>query len=422
MNNHFDIAYLRKYVNGELSPSEMYAIEKASHQDELLMDLILGLEAEKELGSELDQKDLDSAIYERTHPQKVINFNKYRWLSIAATLILAFGIGMIWYMNREQSTLKYEDSIAHTEMASPADTTVNVAPIDSIIDEPIEEQRIAFHNPNAKNKRTSDEAVVEIQRPTLTLPSVPSGSQVSADSFGAKRAKEEKADNNYIAQNKMQDYYSENMALNESTIVLRGNTDRKRNVIVGSAPLSSAQDKKTIATGRVLDQNSGRPLAHVTVRDIKTNEVTVTDSSGQYIMPLSSKNQELEILSLGYETKRIIASNNKIVQLQPEMSMVEEVTVVGYGGKSSRFKSEPLAGWTAYKKYLKDQTAQSLAGKGTVTLVFDISSFGRPFDFKVKNSSNPELNQKAIQIIQNGPDWQLGNDGKKVEIKVEFEG
>ena len=96
MNNHFDIAYLRKYVNGELSPSEMYAIERASHQDELLMDLILGLEAEKELGSELDQKDLDSAIYERTHPQKVINFNKYRWLSIAATLLLAFVLCIFW--------------------------------------------------------------------------------------------------------------------------------------------------------------------------------------------------------------------------------------------------------------------------------------------------------------------------------------
>lgn len=47
MNKNFDIAYLRKYVNGELSDSEMYAIEKASHEDELLMDVLMGLEEEK---------------------------------------------------------------------------------------------------------------------------------------------------------------------------------------------------------------------------------------------------------------------------------------------------------------------------------------------------------------------------------------
>jgi hypothetical protein len=180
------------------------------------------------------------------------------------------------------------------------------------------------------------------------------------------------------------------------------------------------QDVKKLATGRVLDQQSGRPIANASVRDIKTNDVVMTDANGEYVMPLTSENQKLEILSLGYEKANIIASNNKIVQLEPSFAQLDEVVVVGYGGKSPKVKSEPLVGWVAYKKYINDNSYQTLLGKGSVTLIFDISTFGRPIDITVKKTSNPELNQKAIQIIQNGPDWKKGNDGKKIEVKISF--
>jgi len=106
MNKNFDIAYLRKYVNGELSDSEMYAIEKASHEDELLMDVLMGLEEEKKLNNPLEVADLHSAIFERTHPAKVRPIGFYRNLSIAASVLLALGIGTIWYLNRDQNKVE----------------------------------------------------------------------------------------------------------------------------------------------------------------------------------------------------------------------------------------------------------------------------------------------------------------------------
>jgi len=38
MNSKFTIPYLRKYINHELSDIEMHKVEKASHEDEFLMD------------------------------------------------------------------------------------------------------------------------------------------------------------------------------------------------------------------------------------------------------------------------------------------------------------------------------------------------------------------------------------------------
>lgn len=424
MNNHFDIAYLRKYVNGELSPSEMYALEKASHQDEFLMDIILGLEQEKALGESelLDKKDLDSAIYERTHPKKIQKMGYIRWISIAAALVLAFGIGLTWYLNRDVEQETMEESIAAADQAAPMDSPTNVAPIDSLADELFEpEQEIAMLEKKAPQRRASKDAVVEIQRPKLRFPDAPVATEADRMGFGRWR------DTSY-------DFRNEDMIVDnriagrvsgvqtDNQIVIRGiNSMAKKETITGAvARVGSAQDKKTIVTGLVLDQVSGRPLDHVTVRDVQTNEIAITDSSGQYIMPLSANSQELELISLGYESKRIIASNNKVVQLAPSNHSLDEVVVVGVSGRARKTKSEPLAGWSAFRKYLEDQTGQSLLGKGAVTLVFDVSNAGRPVEIQVKKSSNAVLNQRAIQIISNGPDWSLGNDGKKVEVKVEF--
>src|SRR5690606_28180663 len=124
----------------------------------------------------------------------------------------------------------------------------------------------------------------------------------------------------------------------------------------------------------------------------------------QYIMPLTSDNQKLEILSLGYEKELITASNNKIVQLKPSFGDLDEVAVVGYGNKTQKVKSEPLVGWVAYKKYINDNSYQTLLGKGSVTLAFDISTFGRRIDVSIKKSSNPDISKTALQMTQHEPD------------------
>src|SRR5690606_38665895 len=122
----------------------------------------------------------------------------------------------------------------------------------------------------------------------------------------------------------------------------------------------------------------------------------------------------------GYKSQEFISSNNKIVQLKSDYENLGESGALNSNLERFQIKSEPLIGWIAYKKYLTDHIEQSLIGKGDVILIFDISTFGRPIDIQIKQAASLTLNQKAIQIIQNGPDWKKGNDGKKIEVKLSF--
>ncbi|WP_312696507.1 carboxypeptidase-like regulatory domain-containing protein [Sphingobacterium mizutaii] len=429
MNKNFDIAYLRKYVNGELSDSEMYAIEKASHEDELLMDVLMGLEEEKKLNSPLEVADLHTAIFERTHPAKVRPISFYRNLSIAASVLLALGIGSIWYLNRDQNKVaETMETVAMDNSAEvPTDTTLNSIHLDSLDGISDEDNLIALATPT---EPVQAETAKPGERKQSNKTKRPTVEEILADNQDVFLREVPRADtstfhdkhDNMIASNEVGSF---KRADKSNVIVMNGKAPAKAKITgqvagVAADRISSLQDVKKLATGRVLDQQSGRPIVSASVRDVKTNDVVMTDSSGQYIMPLTSDNQKLEILSLGYEKELITASNNKIVQLKPSFGALDEVVVVGYGNKTQKVKSEPLVGWVAYKKYINDNSYQTLLGKGSVTLVFDISTFGRPIDISIKKSSNPDLSQKAIQIIQNGPDWKKGNDGKKIEVKINF--
>src|SRR5690606_8243396 len=111
--------------------------------------------------------------------------------------------------------------------------------------------------------------------------------------------------------------------------------------------LASPQDFKRIITGEVIDRESGYPIPQATVRNIKTNEVVVTDSSGSFVMPTSLESTELEILSIGYQSTRILAKNQQRISLSPEYETLDEVVVSGYSGNKNKTKSEPLVGWKA---------------------------------------------------------------------------
>ncbi len=426
MNKDFDIAYLRQYVNGELSSSEMYAIEKASHEDEQLMDIILGLEEEKNLNQPIEISDIHSAIYERTHTKKVRSIKIFKPLSIAASLVLLLGIGAIWYLNRDHNKMDQTmETVAIEPSDAPTDTTLNTIEIDSLVRQSDEENLIAMATPENTDDQREQSIINNKKRIEARTGSKPTIEEITANKQDIFFREVPNADTNAF-QNRSYDRIAGIQASplsknDNSAVILLGEKRLAANsnkVMIRG--ISSLQDVKKVATGRVLDQKSGRPIVNASVRDIKTNDVVMTDSSGQYVMPLTSENQNLEVLSLGYEKANIIASNNKVVQLKPDFNTLEEVVVVGYDEKSPKIKSEPLVGWIAYKKYINDNSYQTLLGKGNVTLVFDISSFGRPIDIIVKKTSNPDLNQKAIQIIQNGPDWKKGNDGKKIEVKISF--
>jgi len=447
MNNHFDLNYLRKYIRAELSAKEMYEVERASHEDEMLADLIAGLEQEQQLNETFHKTDIDSAIYERTHPKKK-NFQiNVKWLGIAASLLVLLGSILTIYLQQQTEPVAADAVIASAPREEiTADSAWNDVEVDSIDQDQVEIAAIAQQKKNTNSQKgnlssTTTEKTVEKKRIEELLAANLSAKKNPVNQDFLKQSDPSLLDEDLQGRvagiaNKKSNYTANLMIrggvpqnskegeknTNSSIIVVNFGTQPKSNVVgaIAGSKVSSNQNNVSFATGRVLDRSSGRPIINASIKDLQKNMLVVTDSTGQYVLPISSPNAEIEILSLGYEAQRVIASTNKIVQLSPESNSIDEVVVVGYSGKSEKFKSEPIVGWDTYKKYLTENASESLLGRGTVTLVFDINPFGRPMDIVIKRGETDALNQKAIRLVQDGPDWRKGNDGKKVEVKISF--
>lgn len=103
----------------------------------------------------------------------------------------------------------------------------------------------------------------------------------------------------------------------------------------------SQQNQKGTFKGTVLDGN-GDPLIGATVKIKGTNDGTITDFDGNFVLKSSKKSVDLEISYVGYETKVINAVKGKTLKivLKEDSEALEEVVVIGYG----RVSKEALTG------------------------------------------------------------------------------
>ena len=116
-----DISYLRRYVDGELSPREMFDLEHAAHQDEMLMDIIMGLEFEKSHDLPNNIAELQQRINQRVHtvqPHK--SFSWAKW-AIAASFFIAV-IGATLYLTRDKEEIT--DQIVYQPETNTIDSDI----------------------------------------------------------------------------------------------------------------------------------------------------------------------------------------------------------------------------------------------------------------------------------------------------------
>ena len=107
---------------------------------------------------------------------------------------------------------------------------------------------------------------------------------------------------------------------------------QEKRVLVGAAFLlvnawASAQSSKIIGT--VKDAN-GEPLIGVSVIEKGTNNGTVTDIDGNYVLEVNP-DAKLLFSYVGYTAQEVNAASGKVVVLQEDNKVLSEVVVVGYG-------------------------------------------------------------------------------------------
>ncbi|RKR85503.1 TonB family protein [Mucilaginibacter gracilis] len=194
--------------------------------------------------------------------------------------------------------------------------------------------------------------------------------------------------------------------------------------INGDAILKTAR----IVKGQVVDKDSRQPLPGVTVTVNGTKTSTQTDLNGRFIIRLPMPKAVLDVSFIGYYRKQITANVNDSVNvaLSPNLQALAEVVVVGYGTTQPKEDAvvedaSPANGWKAYNKYLKDSAVMPNGKTGTVKLAFTVDGAGRINNIRViKTSTDKDMDQRAIEIIKNGPTWKAASDRKSQEVKIKI--
>ena len=89
---------IAKYLKGELSPSEMHALEKRALEDPFIAEALEGFNAIEPAAIESDLSQLTTALQERTERRASPVIQLWRWpLRIAAGLLILFIAGLFLF-------------------------------------------------------------------------------------------------------------------------------------------------------------------------------------------------------------------------------------------------------------------------------------------------------------------------------------
>ena len=166
-------------------------------------------------------------------------------------------------------------------------------------------------------------------------------------------------------------------------------------------PLNSSLDKKI--TGKVTDE-SGSPLASVSVSIKGTTKGATTDQKGTFTLSVPNDRTVLVVSSVGYETQefRVGTATEIGVTLKAATSRLDEVVVVGYASQ----KKVTLTGAVAVVK------GSELAKSPATNLTNSIA--GRlPGVVAVNGSGEPGYDGSAIRIRGSNT---LGNNDALIVI------
>jgi hypothetical protein len=185
-----------------------------------------------------------------------------------------------------------------------------------------------------------------------------------------------------------------------------------------------------LIAGTVIGLNDGLPLIGATVKVAGTNISAVTDKEGKFMLHADSTKNRLIVASIGYQTRELNIKNRdslKNIKLEPARSSLNEVVVIGYTAKQKVEDTvitgaHPKAGWRELRKYLSKNAVSPDGKTGTVKVSFGVNYKGSVSDIHIVSGLSAPTNQKAIDLITNGPAWTGNTTGKPetVIIKIKF--
>ena len=419
--NKPDTEQIRKYLNGELDARAMHELEKEAQNDRFLMDALEGYEK-----TNLDQQSNIDDIHARLKARvakKEARMIPWRIISIAASILIILSIGGLFIKNyRQPGDQKMVAHIDNLKAAPPAAIKTGAA------------KKLATNIPppaaTIKAPHTTPVTTIAQNQKSVAMENPPSAAGVAQ--APATKQDEIFKDTAKLADVNVIGYTAQRKVSTTASVqtISPGMVDKDISAAPGKlegkvAGVMVSKAKNKALTGIVKDE-SGQPIPGASIKVKGTNVGVVTDANGKFTLPAVSDKAILDLAFIGYEKKEVAVNkrDSLVIAMQPSGEALSEVVVVGYGSQKEQDyqAAQPAAGWSDYKKYLKDNAISPDGKTGTVKLSFVVNTDNSLSDFKIIKSVSAKTDSAAIDLVTNGPDWQKSNTGKaeKVKLRIKF--
>lgn len=467
---------LRKYIDKTITSEERHLLEKMALDDPFLFDAMEGLHPEKEKSLD-DILELYQSI--NSEPNKQRRIIPWRWMSIAAGIILIAAIGFLIRptqdsaLNQTMAKTSSESSIPENEQLSDdqleyaENQDLIAATLENTVEEANDFEQDGIKKTTSQTNRTDDLRTTQSEEETKILPTK-NVSDLASNSAGLNEEDEikstEEAEVSVTgSRSGGTDIYIDGVRISPSAIppqaesasaekpmenpvvekkesaelqempanaVLQNKAKRKASEPqIDSDFDSSTNDEKAIATieikGRVLDE-TGLPLIGANVINLESNDGTVTDIDGEFTFQVPQDAGMVIISYTGYASKNIVLDGSPSYEIiMEEGALLDEIVVTNVGTKvhrNSLFNSRPIRGFDLFEEYVKDNIIlpEGCEG-GYVHLSFTINVDGELENIKVVNASYAACESEAIRLLENGGKWVTTPTRQTVDIQYSIE-
>jgi hypothetical protein len=464
---------IKRYLNGNMSALEMYALEKQAIEDPMLADAIDGYQSITSEATKFDldwlQKQLPIAEIKVISLQDNKKIFPWRQLGIAASVIgILIFVGVAIFnkktkndrvafkdkpneqtnasvvQNDNLKVSKIGDSITAAKTTSGLVTTTMSAS---------KEAPSVFINPDALEKyyqaKDKEDLVVRrdevvqsdmflyndsIKQQINSLENSKRNDEVAAQKAAAKpnapaptvlnRNSSTEGVFNNSATNGREQNQPQSGELSKKELDFSSNSKNNTNITL---------DRNYRFNYKVTDiQGNHIPFSNVSVPADQL--MTYSRVDGTFGLFSSDSILNVQVKAAGYYAQNLqLRSNSAIgnIVLQEAKSDDKDVVVINSNTKNLPQKSnklvsvinevEPADGFSNYDSYIANNINTNEKPKGEVVLSFDISKTGVPTNITVNQSLSSAADEEAIRLLQQGPKWRAKKKkNRKGKIVINF--
>ena len=423
---------IEQYFSGKLLPEQMHAMEKAALDDPFLADAMEGYEA---LRNQPWQQALNAArekIATRANarqPARVVVFFRW-WKTAAAVLLIAVGVGIVYFFNRTLPVNKEPADIAAVTNDTTNQTLAENGTVSSQVKKEDSASRVVVIKENnnlliaqatplkvAGNKDTPEIAGELADKHIATLDADDRKQVEDKESVAAASTPAMPASCN-LAKASTEAYKNDAAPVNKAIVNSNAITLNNRFTATVTAP-----------------DNTPLPFANVLV--INENVGTYADAKGKFKLVAADSVLNVRIRAAGYISKvypiKSGSADNRIVLSEQEVAAKD---IVQFKNKKTAgampkmtvqldtlLNVAPEDGWDNYDTYLSNNFSPAIDKNihGEVEVHFDVQKDGSLSNVSIAKSLCAACDQEALRLVKEGPQWKVKNGNKdKGKVKVKF--